>query len=413
MLNPLFYIRAIRLALGQIWANKARSFLTSLGIIIGVASVTGVIAGLGGLKGKVLSEFETFGANKVFILPDRPDDAPRNLFPWEEIRLKEDELDELATKCPSVERLSPIAEFGATLQYREQIRDGVKVIGIWPAWHKIENRDVLIGRPFTRIDADNARQVCLVNDEAIKELHLNADPSGQHVLVNGRRYMVVGVVDTLQTTIFTPQTTSSEVFIPFATAAKMQPPDYFFSIIGQIAAPELAEEVKSEVRFVLRKMRNLRGDDPDTFRVEAIDQFIDQFKAMAAAITGIAGGIVGISLLVGGIGIMNIMLVSVSERTNEIGLRKAVGATPSAILMQFLVEAVTLCFVGGLIGLAIGEGFALALTRIPNVELEQATVPWWAVVMSVAFSAGVGVTFGMWPAIKAARLDPIEALRHE
>jgi putative ABC transport system permease protein len=159
--------------------------------------------------------------------------------------------------------------------------------------------------------------------------------------------------------------------------------------------------------------RGLVGTDPDTFAVAAIDQFIEQFKALASGITAVAGGIVGISLLVGGIGIMNIMLVSVSERTREIGLRKAVGATPSAILMQFLLEAITLSLAGGFVGVAIGQIFAFGLTRIPNSNLEHAQVPIWAVAMSFGFCAIVGVAFGMVPAIKAARLDPIEALRHE
>jgi putative ABC transport system permease protein len=380
MLNPLFYVRAIRLALGQIWANKMRSFLTALGIIIGVASVTGVIAALVGLKGAVLTEFETFGANKLFIFPDRPDNAPRNLYPWEKIRLKPHELDALAVRCPSIKRLTPILNVGASVEYRDQKREGIGIVGIWPDWHDVENRHVLMGRPFTRIDEDSARQVCLINEAAIAELHLNADPTGQYVLINDQRFLIAGVVETIQASIFNPSTTSTEVFIPFSTAAKMSEPDY---------------------------------DEPNTFEAEAIERFIQQFRAMAAGITGIAGGIVGISLLVGGIGIMNIMLVSVSERTREIGLRKAVGATPAAILMQFLLEAVTLCLVGGLIGLAGGEMFAFALTKIPGVELEQATVPWWAVVMAFAFSAVVGVAFGMFPALKAARLDPIEALRHE
>jgi putative ABC transport system permease protein len=180
-----------------------------------------------------------------------------------------------------------------------------------------------------------------------------------------------------------------------------------------VKSPDLAEEAKSEVRFVLRRLRGLRGSDPDTFAVAAIDQFIEQFKALAAGITAVAGGIVGVSLLVGGIGIRNIMLVAVSERTREIGLRKAVGATPSAILSQFLLEAVVLCILGGLIGLACGQALAFVISSIPNAGLEEASIPGWAVAMSFGFSGAVGVLFGMFPAIKASRLDPIEALRHE
>ncbi len=411
MLNPFFYIQAILLAFTQIWLNKTRSFLTALGIIIGVASVTSVIAALSGLKTTVLTQFEEIGASKMFIVPNRPDNAPRNLYPIEKIRLTTEELHAISRDCPSIRRLTPSTTFGATIQHGDQVRRGVTVTGIWPDWHSVEHRAVIAGRPFFSIDEENARQVCLVNEAAIRELHLDTDPSGQYLLVNDRRFQIVGVVETREPGFFGGET-SSEIFIPFSTAARLQDRNFIFIILAQIVSPEAADEAKAEVTFLLRKMRGLGPGEPNTFVAQPIDQFIDQFKALAAGITGIAGGIVGISLLVGGIGIMNIMLVSVSERTREIGLRKAVGATPAAILMQFLLEAVTLCFVGGLIGVLIGEAFALGISNIPGVEL-QASVPWWAVVMSFGFSAFVGVVFGMFPAIKAARLDPIDALRHE
>ncbi len=412
MLSPFFYLQAISLALGQIWANKTRSVLTMLGIIIGVASVTAVIAALVGLRTKVLTEFEAFGANRLFIFPSRPPNTPRNMLPWTEIRLKPEELMAIRDQAPSIRAITPVTDLGLSVRSDRVAIEGVSVSGIWSDWHPIERRGILIGRPFTPIDEEHARQVCLVNDLAIRELQLDADPTGQYLLIGDRRFLIVGVVETVQTTIL-PSANVSEVLIPFAVAMKLQPPEFFFRISALIHSPELADEAKAEVRALLRRLRGLEGEAPDTFRVEAIDQFIAQFKALAAGITAIAGGIVGISLLVGGIGIMNIMLVSVSERTREIGLRKAVGATPAAILTQFLLEAVTLCLVGGLIGVAFGQGFATGLSRIPNAQLEEAHVPLWAVIMAFGFSAAVGVLFGMFPAIKAARLDPIDALRHE
>ena len=232
MLNPLFYIQAIALALSQIWVNKTRSFLTALGIIIGVASVTSVIAVLSGLKTKVLSEFESFGASKMFIFPDRPDDAPRNKYPWEMVRLKPHELIALRDNCPSIADLTPQTSLGASVQYGSEVREAVNITGIWPGWHVIENRDILIGRPFTRIDEEDARQVCLVNDKAVNELRLNADPTGSHILIGGRRFQIVGVVETVQSGLFGPSTTQSEVYIPFSTAVKLQDEqDYFFFII--------------------------------------------------------------------------------------------------------------------------------------------------------------------------------------
>jgi putative ABC transport system permease protein len=236
---------------------------------------------------------------------------------------------------------------------------------------------------------------------------------GDSIIIGGRRFAIVGVVETTQARFFGMNTSSAEIFIPFSVAAKLQDRNFFMRVEGLFTSPEAAEEGQDEVRFVMRRARGIEPGGVETFQVAAIDRFIEQFKALATGITAIAGGIVGISLLVGGIGIMNIMLVSVSERTREIGLRKAVGATPMAILLQFLLEAVTLCLVGGFIGIAIGRLAAFGLTKIPGAQLEQADIPLWAVALSFAFSAATGVIFGMFPAIKASRLDPIEALRHE
>jgi putative ABC transport system permease protein len=413
MLNPLFYYENVVLALRQIWANKLRSILTALGIIVGVASTTAVIAALTGLKTKVLAEFETFGAARLYVWPSRPEGVPRNLFPWEKIRLKAPEAFALRDQCSSLKGLTPISETSLSVQSDEETLEGVSVSGIWPAWHATENRQVIMGRPFSQLDIDNARQVCLVNDLAVRDLQLPQDPVGQHLIIGGRRFLIVGVVETITERMTGFNTISAELFIPHPLMEKFMDRDFFMRFVALAKSPAEADDARAEMTRVLRKVRGLTPGEPDTFRVQAIDQFIDQFKSIASGITAVAGGIVGISLLVGGIGIMNIMLVSVSERTREIGLRKAVGATPTAILLQFLLEAVTLCLAGGLVGVMIGQAFAFAVSQIPGAKLENASVPAWAVALAFVFSAGVGVVFGMFPAIKASRLDPIEALRHE
>jgi putative ABC transport system permease protein len=413
MLNPLFWLQAISLAFSQIWANKSRAFLTALGIIVGVASTTAVIAALTGLKARVLTEFESVGASKFFVFPDRPNNAPRNMYTFEKIRVTPEEVRAIRDECTLVKAVTPITEVGLNVQQGDKIIEGITVAGIWPEWHVVQNRYVEEGRPFTQIDEEGERQVCLINQDAIRELNLPANPVGESILIGGRRFAVVGIVETTQARFFGMNTSSAELFIPFSVAKKMQDRNFFMRIEGLFTSPEAAEDGQDEVRFVMRRMRGILPGGIETFRVAAIDRFIEQFKALAAGITAIAGGIVGISLLVGGIGIMNIMLVSVSERTREIGLRKAVGATPMAILLQFLLEAVTLCLVGGFIGIAVGRLAAFGLTKIPGAQLDQADIPLWAVAVSFLFSAATGVVFGMFPAIKASRLDPIEALRHE
>jgi putative ABC transport system permease protein len=202
-----------------------------------------------------------------------------------------------------------------------------------------------------------------------------------------------------------------QIFIPFRTLEKLGEPFTWAMASGRTA--ETLEDGQAELKFFLRRTRNIRPGQPDTFEVQSLQSALATFNKIAVIVTMVAGGIVGISLLVGGVGIMNIMLVSVSERTREIGLRKAVGAKRSAILTQFMIESVTLCFFGGLVGIGFGQLLTMAIANIPQVKLDLAHIPLWAIGISFGFSGVVGIVFGMVPAIKAARLDPIEALRHE
>jgi len=404
--------QTVFLALGQIWTNKMRAMLTALGIIIGVASVLAVVAALGGMRQSVLSEFETFGAKKFFVNGYVPRDL-RGVVSWTSVKITQSEAERILENSPAIDTLTIMADDRWEVRSGEVLQSGVEVAGIWPSWHEIETRYTTMGRPFTSIDEDEARQVCLVNDKAIEELQLDLDPTGDFIIIKNRRFLIVGVVETKEVgPMFGGGESQSEVFIPYATSKKLNPYSWNW-IIGQVHDPEDASEAREQIRFALRNMRNLEPDDEDTFRVEVLQQFIDQFNGVAVGITMVAAGVVSISLLVGGVGIMNIMLVSVSERTREIGLRKAVGARPAIILLQFLTEAVVLCVVGGLIGLVIGQALTLGLQNIPNSGLEEASIPPAAIALAFGFSASVGVIFGMFPAIKASRLDPIEALRHE
>lgn len=404
-------IQSIFLALGQIWANKTRSMLTTIGIVIGVASVTAVIAAMTGLKENILKDFDSLGVNKIWIAPRRPRSGRQRGAPWQTILFTPDQFDGLMEHCPSVARFSRIAEFNENAQYRDQTSE-VRTIGIEPAWHQIENRSVIKGRPFTLIDNSAAHQVCLVTPALQDKLRLDRDCIGQRIRLGYRLFTIVGVVEpATDRKMLGGEQDSEQVFIPFALAHRLN--RWSMYVFADSRSPEVSEDAQAELRFFLRKQRRVKPGDPDTFHVLAIQKYVDQFKKMAVMMTMIAGGIVGISLLVGGVGIMNIMLVSVSERTREIGLRKAVGARSSAILLQFLVEAIVLCLVGGLIGLGGGQFLTWIMGKIPGAKLEYAYIPLWAVGLSFGFSAVVGIVFGMFPAVKAASLDPIETLRHE
>jgi putative ABC transport system permease protein len=416
LLAVLIY-QSIFLALGQIWNNKLRSILTTIGIVIGVASVTAVIAALTGLKTSVLSEFESFGTNKIFIFPSRPDRGPMRNASFQLIRFRPELFDHMLENCPSVKTFTRVTTLSETIAFNDRREENIPVTGIESSWHEVENRFVTIGRPFSMLDNERARAVCIINQQLQDKLGLARDPTGQYITIAGRQFLVVGVIESrAESSMFRDNLSGSEVFIPFTTAwqlnnARTRFP--FMSVVAASRSPEVSAEAKAEILFYLRKQRQIGPGDLDTFRVEAVDQFVQQFKAVAAGITAVATGVVAVSLIVGGVGIMNIMLVSVSERTREIGLRKAVGARPGAVLMQFLIEAITLCLIGGLIGLVTGQLLTTALASIPAANLSQAYIPAWAIALSFGFAASVGLIFGMFPAIKAARLDPIDALRHE
>jgi putative ABC transport system permease protein len=412
---PAVFLRLVYqsmyLALGQIWANKVRSILTTIGIVIGVASVTSVIASLSGLKAKVLSGVESFGTNSIFISHRQPDSGPMHRAPYWRIRLLPQHFDDTLEHCPSVERFSRVSGGGAeTVRHVERSVEGVNVSGIEPPWHKIVYRPILLGRPFSIIDETQGRLVCMIDPKLRDKLRLDRDCIGQTIILLNKTFRIVGVIEQQPERGFGGGGSNYEVYIPFRTDQKLRTP-WVYGIAAS-KSTKVTEEAQAEISFFLRRTRRIKPGEPDTFRVESLKSALKKFNDIARVVTLIAGGIVGISLLVGGVGIMNIMLVSVSERTKEIGLRKAVGAKKSAILTQFLVEAVSLCFVGGLAGIGLGHLLTLLISGL-TPALEKAYIPTWAIALSFGFAGFVGVFFGMFPAIKAARLDPIEALRHE
>ncbi len=403
-------IESVRSALNSIRAHRMRSFLTSLGIIIGVASVITVISLIQGLSKSVTKQFEGLGGNSLTITARNSfKDAMRgksNELRFEDIDFLRSHIDEISDISPLLFISAPTVRFGST-------ETSGRVIATTPTYQDAQQRFATVGRFLSESDETSARRVAVIGPKLIETLHLPENPIGQYISFSNEWFKIIGVMEKRGELFGMSQ--DDYVIIPFRTGR---------SIIGNnqrlrnmqltVSLYDISklEEVKPRIRSVMRASHRLDPDVPDDFDMESSDQLSKSLDSITATVTLVMGGIVSIALLVGGIGIMNIMLVSVTERTREIGICKAIGARSRDIMMQFLIEAVTLSVLGGLIGLILGYGLGFGISKmIP--DFPDAVVPWWAVVLSFVFSAGVGIVFGVMPASKAAKLDPIDALRYE
>src|SRR5688572_20136287 len=319
----LLLYQSFILALSQIWANKIRGILTTLGILIGVAAVSAVIALITGMKDRVLSEFEAFGTNKIFIEPKWPR-AGGSRFSWRQIMFKLSDFDDMLKHCPSVARFTHMHWERGSLSFGSKTEDtNVQIMGVDPDWHEIEHRYVSLGRPLTVLDIAQRNPVCLINKTVRDKLEMDRDPIGQYLDVDGNRMLVVGLLEPPAAQMGM-SAEAREVVVPFTYAVSRDRWPWY-SVMAASKSPEVSEDAKAEIELYMRQVRRVKPGKDDTFEVQTAQRVVEQFNQVANIITLIATGIVGISLLVGGVGIMNIMLVSVSERTREIGLRKAVG----------------------------------------------------------------------------------------
>jgi putative ABC transport system permease protein len=402
-------LESVRSALASIRVHRLRSFLTSLGIVIGVASVITVISLIQGLSKSVSDQFEGLGGNGLTV---RPHNEFKDLMRGKVNYLRFDDVEQLRVHVDEIRELSPVFAPGiGEVRFAGQSATA-QVLATSSSYQDVNQRYARLGRFLSDSDDAGARRVAVIGEKLIEDLHLPANPVGQFVLYANEWFKIVGVMEKRGEIFGMSQ--DSYMFIPFKTGQ---------SIIGNNTRPQLSitmavrdlgkiDETRSRIRAVMRQAHRLKAADADDFELESADQIAKTFSKISGTVTLVMGGVVGIALLVGGIGIMNIMLVSVKERTREIGICKAIGARSRDILLQFLIEAVTLSLLGGLLGLAIGYGLGAAIAAmIP--DFPPAVVPWWAVTLSVLFSGGVGVVFGVMPASQAARLDPIEALRYE
>jgi putative ABC transport system permease protein len=415
------FIENIKMGLDTLWQHKLRSLLTILGVVIGTMTVIVIAAFVSGIDARVSKEIESFGTNSIYIYRFDPG---FNFNPSQEERMRkplsyEDTL-AIQAECPSViysaAFMSPVDFFGGpftqrvNVRYREIEMTNAAVQGASPSYFKMGVTNIAEGRYFT--DEENARHanVVVIGRDVANTLFPFLDAVDREVTINGRGYRVVGVLaerDVFLVGAEDPNNENKAVYMPYLTLRKLYP-DVDDNFVMAQARPGQMKEAVEEIRELLRRRRKVPYDAKDNFGISTSEQIISQFGAITGGVFALMVAISSVGLLIGGIGVMNIMLVSVTERTREIGVRKAIGARGRDIVLQFLIEATTLTGLGGVLGIIVGSLIALGIKAFMPTY-----IPLWSPAVGFGVSVGLGVIFGLWPAWKAARLNPIEALRYE
>jgi putative ABC transport system permease protein len=405
-------IESFRSAISSVRAHGFRSFLTTLGIIIGVSSTIAVVSVIQGLSYSINQQFEGFGSNSISIRSSTP---RSERLKGKISRITAEDVIAIKENSEGIEFITP--QLGSTTGGTNAIKykgnqSFAQLAGSTYSYQNVQNLDLKYGRFLSYSDNETRRKVVVIGDKLREDLELPANPVGEFIQYAGEWLKIIGMAEPKGS--FFGFSQDNFAILPYSTMqglnGNLQQPDIFVQL--QLKSLENLDEIKARLTRILRKQHRLEADQDDDFKIETPEQLTSGISTIINTMTVVLGGIVSISLLVGGIGIMNIMLVSVTERTREIGICKAIGAKRHHILLQFLIEAVVLSLLGGVIGIILGYGLGmLAAMSMPGFP--PANVPLWAVGVAFGFSAFVGILFGIIPAAKAANLDPIDALRYE
>ncbi len=405
----------VTMALQTLMANKFRSFLTVLGIIIGVLTVIVIASILTGMRQNIISIVQEYGTDNIFAfhlgMGPRMGRRPRAELMRKPLTVEDAEA--IAQQCVSVAdvawqgiaRRSPVR-----IQYQSNILRNFDFNGVPANYAAVANIALADGRFFAETEDLHGMKLVVLGSNATEALFTNTDPIGKQIQINGRPFTVVGTMAKSKGGFMGENERDNAVLIPYRAFKKLLPWEEWHFLLIQSNSGQLNTAL-DEVESLLRRRRGIKPSEESNFDLSTADRLIAQFDSITATIGLIAIAISAIGLLVGGIGVMNIMLVSVTERTREIGIRKAVGATRGDIVFQFLIEAMTLTGIGGILGVILAVGVSyLIIALVPDLP---ASIPIWAIVTGLVVSVTVGLVFGVWPARKAAGLDPIEALRYE
>ena len=405
---------AVRMALGALRVNKLRTALTMLGIIIGVAAVIAMVSVGAGAQGRIADQIRSMGSNLIVVFPGAQTSGGIRWGLGSQQTLTEEDARAIAVDVPSVEIASPMVRGSAQTVFGN-LNWATAIQGTTPDYIDAREWGIANGRMFGIQDVDSAAKVAVLGETVSQSLFGGTDPVGQTIRIKKVPFTVVGVLEPKGQSAW-GQDQDDLILIPLSTAKKKvlganrSNPRSVGSISVRVRDAGLMTEAQEQIRTLLRQRHRLQTDQDDDFQVRVLTEMFAAQEESARVMTTLLAAIASVSLLVGGIGIMNIMLVSVTERTREIGLRMAVGARGRDILAQFLVEAMTLSAVGGLMGVAIGVLASVVLARWAEWSTDISVQ---AVGMAFVFAGAVGVFFGYYPAQKASRLDPIEALRYE
>ena len=397
------------MAFSALMANKMRSLLTMLGIIIGVGAVIAMVSIGMGVRNNIQQSIASLGSNMLIVMPGAENRTGVRGGAGSKTTLEDEDADAIKAKIGGIDNVSAMVSGSYQVVFGNS-NWKTSVQGVSPDYMDIRSLEVESGIFITEHDMVKRNRVAVIGSTVSENLFGGSNPVGQNIRINNQPFKIIGVLKKKGQSSM-GQDQDDVIIVPMTTAQEsMLGVNYVHSINVQVSSPDIMDEVQEDIETLLRQRHHIAKGQEDDFNVRNLTSLMETMDSTTAMITMLLGAVAGISLLVGGIGIMNIMMVSVTERTREIGIRKALGATFRNIMMQFLIESVVIGIIGGVIGIFMGCTLSIAVAEFFNFNTVITLLP---IAVSFSFAVGTGLFFGIYPARKAAKLDPIEALRYE